>query len=169
MDDLLTYSYLLVPVALLAVLLLVRAATRRRKPTRRVLLDGSNVMFWSGNEADITIVRDVAQALTGHGYDVGVIFDANAGYQIVDRYMDEAKLARALGLKKRQVMVSPKGEPADGFLLMAARDMDAPIVTNDRFRDWQDQFPECAEPGRLIHGNWVNGAPQLRLSKGKLA
>ena len=169
MQGLLASYYLLVPVALVAAVLLARTTLRRRKPTRRVLIDGSNVMHWSGDDADLAIVRNIARSLTDHGYDVGVIFDANAGYKIVDRYMNEAKFARALGLKEHQIMVSPKGEPADGFLLMAARDMDAPIVTNDRFRDWQDQFPECAEPGRLIHGSWQNGAPQLRPSKGKPA
>ncbi|SFL44328.1 Zc3h12a-like Ribonuclease NYN domain-containing protein [Shimia aestuarii] len=163
---------LLAPVVLLAVLLLARAAfrrkpTRRSTPAPRILIDGSNVMHWAGDGADLAVVRSVAWALTDHGYEVGVIFDANVGYKITDRYMNEATLAGVLGLKDEQIMVSPKGQPADGFLLQAARDMDAPVVTNDRFRDWQDDFPECAAPGRLIHGTWHDGAPQLRMSKGK--
>jgi hypothetical protein len=160
--------FLLAPVALVAIFILLRGAFKTpKKPDRRVLIDGSNVMHWSGNGADITIVRTVAQALLGNGHSVGVIFDANVGYKLSDHYMNEAALARVLGLTDQEVMVSPKGEPADGFLLRAARDLDAPIITNDRFRDWQDQFPECAEPGRLIHGTWRDGAPQLRFSKGK--
>lgn len=164
--------YLLAPVALLAVLLLVRAAfrrkpTRRDSPAGRILIDGSNVMHWAGKGADLATVRSVAWALSENGYEVGVIFDANVGYKIADRYMNESALAHVLGLQVRQIMVSPKGQPADGFLLRAARDTDAPIVTNDRFRDWQGDFPECAAPGRLIHGSWRDGVPQLRLSKGK--
>ncbi|MDQ2094653.1 NYN domain-containing protein [Rhodalgimonas zhirmunskyi] len=162
--------YLLAPAALFAALLLFRAAIRRLKPApveRRILIDGSNVMHWKDGTADIGIVRTVTQALADQGYTVGVIFDANVGYKLSDRYMNESQLARVLGLKSQQIMVSPKGQPADGFLLQAARDMDAPIVTNDRFRDWQEDFPECAAPGRLIHGSWRNGAPELRFSKGK--
>ncbi|MEZ5716258.1 MAG: hypothetical protein R3D85_14535 [Paracoccaceae bacterium] len=132
-----------------------------------MLIDGSNVMHWNGGEPDIKVVRDVARALAANGYQVGVIFDANAGYKLAGRYLNEAALARQTGLAPAQIMVSPKGQPADGFLLEAARDMAAPIVSNDRFRDWQDAYPEIAEPGRLIHGTWQGGAPHLRPGKGK--
>lgn len=158
---------LFIGAAFLALLLLAWAARRRRKPVHHVLIDGSNVMHWGGNGADISIVRSVAHALVAQGYRVGVIFDANAGYKIRDSYMNESHFAQALNLDHNEIMVSPKGRPADGFLLQAARDMDAPIVTNDRFRDWQEDFPECAAPGRLIHGIWRDGAPQLRMSSGK--
>lgn len=161
--------YLLAPAALVAVLLLIRAAFRGRKTANRILVDGSNVMHWNGpgngRGADINVVRGVVRALSADGYEVGVIFDANAGYKIANRYMNEGTLARLLRLKKDQVMVVPKGQPADGFLLLAAREMDAPIVTNDRFRDWRDAFPESADPGRLVRGDWRNGAPILHFSK----
>lgn len=142
----------------------------RRQTTRRVvLIDGSNVMHWKNGAPDIAIVRKVARALMESGYRVAVIFDANAGYKLAGRYMNEAALAKHLGLTPRQVMVSPKGQPADGFLLRAARDMNAPIVSNDRFRDWQSDFPEVAAPGRVIHGGYRDGAPYLRPGKGKPA
>ena len=35
--------------------------------------------------------------------------------------------------------------------------MDAPIVTNDRYRDWAGEYPEIAEPGRLIRGGYRDG------------
>jgi hypothetical protein len=41
--------------------------------------------------------------------------------------------------------------------LTVARDFNAPIVTNDRYRDWADDYPEIAEPGRLIRGGYRNG------------
>jgi len=46
---------------------------------------------------------------------------------------------------------------ADSYLLTVARDDNAPIVTNDRYRDWADDFPEIARPGRLIRGGYRNG------------
>ena len=121
-------------------------------------------MHWQGGEPNIQVVQKLVQALDKSGYQPGVIFDANAGYKLFDRYLDDAPLADALGLPEEQVLVSPKGEPADIFLLNAARDMGAAIVTNDRFRDWVEDFPEFAEPGRLIRGGYRKGAPYLKTS-----
>lgn len=151
------------------VALLWRRTSRRggRKPGKLVLIDGSNVMHWDNGTPQISVVRDVAQALMAHGYTVAVIFDANAGYKLENRYMHDHALAKALGLPVAQVMVSPKGQPADGFLLHVARERRAPIVSNDRFRDWHEAFPEIAEPGRLIHGGFRDGAPYLRRSNHK--
>ncbi|MCW9043240.1 MAG: hypothetical protein OQK05_07840 [Pseudopelagicola sp.] len=135
---------------------------KAKKPTRPIMVDGSNVMHWKDGAPDLEIVKQLVTALKKAGYQPGVIFDANAGYKLFDRYLDDAPLARELGLPEKQVLVSPKGQPADVFLLNAARDMGAPIVTNDRFRDWLDDFPEFAKPGRLIQGGYRNDAPYLK-------
>ena len=65
-----------------------------------------------------------------------------------------------------RAMVVPKGSQADPFLLEAARDQNARIVSNDRFRDWAEQFPEVAEPLRLIQGSLRNGILWLDLPEG---
>lgn len=149
-----------------AVVLWVRAVVRARRAGRDlVLIDGSNVMHWNNGTPDITVVRQVATALEAQGRRVVVMFDANAGYKLTNRYMNAAALARAMGLNARNVVVSPKGKPADGLLLQIARDQDAPIITNDRFRDWHEAFPHCTQPGRLIHGGYRNGAPYLRTAR----
>lgn len=139
---------------------------RAGKSARHVLIDGSNVMHWNKGAPDLGLVRDIAQALGLRGYRVVVIFDANVGYKIADRYHGPAELAPALGLPKDQVLVAPSGTPADGFLLQFAQDQGAPIVTNDRFRDWHEMFPEVMVPVRLIHGGYRDGAPWLRPGKG---
>ncbi|SDO27888.1 Zc3h12a-like Ribonuclease NYN domain-containing protein [Lutimaribacter pacificus] len=157
-------------IAALAWLYCLRRRLRGpRTAGKTILIDGSNVMHWNGGNPNITIVRDVVQALAANGHEVGVIFDANVGYKLSGRYMNDATLARHLNLPTRHVLVSPKGQPADVFLLQVARDRNAPIVSNDRFRDWQDDFPEIAEYGRLIHGGYRDGAPYLRPGKGKPA
>ena len=135
---------------------------RAKNHARPILIDGSNVMYWKDGQPNIQVVQKLVQALNKNGYHPGVIFDANAGYKLFDRYLDDALLARELGLSEDQVLVSPKGEPADIFLLNAARDMGAPIITNDRFRDWIDDFPEFSKPGRLIQGGYRKGAPYLK-------
>jgi hypothetical protein len=61
------------------------------------------------------------------------------------------------------VMVVAKGVQADGFILQSARDLQARIVSNDRFRDWQDTFPEVASAGYLVQGGYREGRLWLDL------
>lgn len=60
-------------------------------------------------------------------------------------------------------MIVPRGEPADPTLLAAARDHGVRIVTNDKFRDWADSFPEIATAGTLIRGGYRGGQLWLDL------
>lgn len=149
----LALALLLLPAILGAVLRLLRPRHRRPK----AVIDGSNVMHWRDNMPVISVVAEAVQALERHGYEVGVIFDANAGYKIADRYLGERALKRMLGLGGNSVLVVPRGEQADPWLLDFARRSGAVIVSNDRFRDRLAEFPEIAEPGRLIRGGHRDG------------
>ena len=62
-------------------------------------------------------------------------------------------------------MAVPKGSPADQHILTAARDLGARVVSNDRFRDWSDAFPEVREPGRLVRGDYDAGRLSLDLDE----
>lgn len=167
---------LLIGVAMLAALLVLsvlRALFRAmggRKPARDdsrevLLVDGSNVMHWKDNTPQIETLREVVYFLTDQGYRVGVMFDANAGYKLFDRYHHDRQFAGLLSLPQRDVMVVPKGTPADPYLLRAARDMGARIVTNDRFRDWADDYPEVAEHGHLVYGGYRDDKLWLNLTQ----
>ncbi|TVP72110.1 MAG: hypothetical protein EA339_07645 [Rhodobacteraceae bacterium] len=128
-----------------------------------VVLDGSNVMHWKDGKPDLQPVRDVIADLAQRGYRAGVVFDANAGYKLEGRYRHHQVLARQLGLPQNRVMVVNKGEVADEMVLRVAQDFGARVVSNDRFRDWRDDFPQVAEPGFLISGRYRQGALQLDL------
>ena len=71
-------------------------------------------------------------------------------------------MSRLLSLPRDQILVVPKGTQADSFLLETARDLKAPIVTNDRFRDWVDRYPDVAQQGRLITGGIRDGQIWLK-------
>lgn len=88
-------------------------------------------------------------------------FDANVGYLVGDRYLGPVPLAKSLGLSARQVIVAPKGTPADPLVIEGARLLKSRIVSNDRFRDWQDQYPEVREAMRFLRGSIENGALRL--------
>lgn len=140
-----------------------RAARPRTPPPPPLVIDGSNVMHWRDNVADIAVVREVVVTLTSRGYAPGVAFDANAGYLISGRYMNERDLGAILGLPVSRILVVGKGTPADPVILSAARDLSARIVTNDRYRDWAAAHPEVATPGHLIRGGYRDGALWLDL------
>ena len=138
---------------------------RPTKPQRPnwVIVDGSNVLHWNDGVAKIETLRAVLFALTERGFTPGVVFDANAGYKISDGYKHDRALGHMLGLPEDRVMVVPKGTPADPVVLAAARDLNARIVSNDRFRDWADAYPQVAKPGHLIRGGYRDGTLWLDL------
>lgn len=141
-----------------AVLLLLAAPKAFVRRERWVVIDGSNVMYWDGETPRIETVQAVVAQLIKQGFTPGVMFDANAGYLLEDRYLHDGAFAKRLGLSQDRVMVVPKGVQADSYILKAARDMGAVIVTNDRFRDWAEEYPEVAGEGYLIKGGYRDGA-----------
>ena len=128
-----------------------------------IIVDGSNVMHWNEGAASLTPVREVVDQLKARGLTPGVVFDANAGYKIANRYLHHYAMGKLLGLPEDQVMVVPKGTQADPIVLAAARDHAARVVSNDRFRDWATAHPEVANPGHLIRGGYRDGTLWLDL------
>lgn len=128
-----------------------------------VLLDGSNVMHWRDNIPQIETLREVVVALERAGFTPGVVCDANVGYKLVGRYLNEGDLAAVLGLPVTQVRIVDKGEAADPVILQAARDHGVRIVSNDRFRDWTEAFPDITRPRTLIRGGYRDGQLWLDL------
>ncbi|MFN3971283.1 MAG: NYN domain-containing protein [Gemmobacter sp.] len=155
------------PSTVAAAILLLRAPQRKRTAESEVphyiLIDGSNVMHWQGGTPRVEAVRAVVTHLAARGFTPGVVFDANAGHLLAGRYRHDRAMARMLGLPEDRVLVVPKGSAADAFLLEAARDLGARIVTNDRYRDWAEAHPEVRVPGFLIGGGFRDGALWLAL------
>lgn len=144
--------------SVVAILLWVLGRERPKEKTRVILVDGSNVMFWHDNVPDLATLKAAIKHIGAQGYDPGLVFDANVGYKLEGRFRGHLPLARKLGLNPAQVVVVGKGDPADRVILTVARDLNARILSNDRFRDWQDRFPEVAEPGRVIRGGFRDGS-----------
>jgi hypothetical protein len=158
----------LAAVASLVLLVDGLLSTRRDKgrgpDPRRIVVDGSNVMYWRDNTPDIATLKAVLDHLARLGYRPGVVFDANAGYLVAGGYRHDAAFAQMLGLPRGHVMVVPKGTPADAYILAAARDAGLRIVSNDRYRDWEAQYPEVRTPGKLIRGGWRDSGPWVDLA-----
>lgn len=121
-----------------------------------VIVDGSNVMFWAGDPSEIVLTR-VISGIIAKGYVPYVFFDANVGYKLRGKYLDEADMARIIGVPAAQVIVVEKGVIADGRILAFAQETGLPVLSNDRFRDWKVKFPFVGSKGRMIRGDWVSG------------
>ena len=141
-----------------------RGLWRRSEPRRPVIVvDGSNVMHWQDDVPTIEALERVLADLTAKGFVPHVFFDANVGYKLVGRHLDPGALARALALPRSQIFVAPSRTPADPLLIAHALRIQARIVSNDRFRDWRDDFPEVSDEGRLVPGRLKGEQVELRL------
>jgi len=115
-----------------------------------VLVDGSNVAHSSeGEHAVLANIVAVCDKLREEGYEAVVVVDAALRHRIDDqagyeRMVDGGTIRQA-----------PAGTDADYFILSFARELDASIVSNDRFRDHQKAFPDAAK--RLIRYMVVKG------------
>ncbi|HEX8358936.1 MAG TPA: hypothetical protein VF613_02385 [Longimicrobium sp.] len=104
------------------------------------LVDGSNVAHSSeGDRARLVNIDIVVEKLIEEGYRPIVVVDAALRHQIDNRPLYERQV------EDGKIRQAPAGTNADYFLLAFARELDACIVSNDRFRDHQEGFPDAHE------------------------
>lgn len=118
--------------------------------SKRVLVDASNVAYSTeGGEAKLANIMLVADRLREDGFEPLVVADAALRHQIDDKAAYERMVDDGV------VHQAPAGTDADYFILSFAREMDASILTNDRFRDRAEEF--AAERDRIIRFMIVQG------------
>ena len=124
-----------------------------RRPVKsrpRVVVDASNVAHATeGGEARLGNIEVVQQKLREHGFEPLIVADAALRHKI-DRPADYERL-----ITDGLVHQAPAGTDADYFILSFAREMDARILSNDRFRDRAKDFPQ--ERDRIIRYMIVQG------------
>jgi hypothetical protein len=115
-----------------------------------VLVDGSNVAHSTEGEpaqlANLLLIRD---KLLEERFEPIIMVDAALRHQIDDTRRYEQMVDDG------QIRQAPAGTDADYFILAFARELNACIVSNDRFRDRIKQFPEARD--RVIRYMIVNG------------
>jgi hypothetical protein len=134
----------------------------RRSERTIVLVDGSNVAHSSeGERAQLANITAVCDKLREEGYEPLVLVDAALRHQIDDRAQYERMVDAG------EIRQAPAGTDADYFILSFARELDAAIVSNDRYRDRQKAFPDAAK--RLIKYMVVKGEVVLERRTGRRA
>jgi hypothetical protein len=117
---------------------------------RIVIIDGSNVAHCSeGEAARLENIELVMRRLAEQGYEPVVLADAALRHQI-DRPEEFEQLVEAGTIRQ-----APAGTDADYFILAFARELGAGVVSNDRFRERLDAFPEARD--LIIRYMIVNG------------
>lgn len=115
-----------------------------------MIVDASNVAHSTENNTarltNVTLVRD---RLTEDGLTPILVADAALRHQIDDVAGYEALV------KAGEIQQAPAGTDADFFILTFARELDAAVLSNDRFKDRIAHFPEVRS--RLIRYMIVAG------------
>jgi hypothetical protein len=118
--------------------------------SRTVIIDGSNVAHSTeGEKAALENIRVVRAKLIEEGYEPVVLADAALRHQIDDESGFEQLV------EDGTIKQAPAGTDADYFILSFARELGATIVSNDRFKDRVQAFPEIKK--RVIRYMIVNG------------
>ena len=126
-----------------------RNAADAQAESNTVIVDASNVAHSTeGAKPLLANVITVRDKLKEEGLEPIIIADAALRHQIDDSRGFEQMVDAA---EIRQV---PAGTDADYFILSFARELNAAIVSNDRFRDRIAQFPEATD--RVIRYMIVN-------------
>ena len=116
------------------------APRNRDEPPAVAIVDGSNVAHSTeGEQPRLRNIAIVCQKLRADGLTPIVVVDAALRHQIDDQQ----------GLEKAiddgEIKQAPAGTDADYFILSFARELDAAVVSNDRFKDRVAAFPEARE------------------------
>lgn len=111
-----------------------------KSESKVAIIDGSNVAHSSeGDQARLENIRLVSARLVEEGYAPVVVVDAALRHQIDDRRTFEEMVENG------SIKQAPAGTDADYFILSFARELDAVVVSNDRFKDRLEAFPEARE------------------------
>ena len=117
---------------------------------RIVLVDGSNVAHSTEGDtariANLIAIRDKLREERSHPI---IVADAALRHQIDDAALYERMVEEGV------VRQAPAGTDADYFILSFARELNASVVSNDRFRDRIGEFPDLRD--RIIRYMIVEG------------
>jgi len=103
--------------------------------SRVAVVDGSNVAYWGDkHNPSLKDVKAITHLLKKEGVDPILVFDANIGYTVENKYLDAGELEEHLGADVR-VEIVQAGTVADRRIVELAEQHKAIIVSNDLFRD----------------------------------
>ena len=122
---------------------------------KTVVIDGANVAYEersAGGKPKLSNLLKVRRELEERGFESVIIVDASLKYDIDDQEQLETLI------RSQQVRQVPAGTDADFFIIQFAHELDALMVTNDRYKDYADRYPWIPErrlPYMIVKGEVV--------------
>ncbi|HEX8285370.1 MAG TPA: hypothetical protein VF588_18590 [Pyrinomonadaceae bacterium] len=122
---------------------------------KMVVIDGANVAYEersAGGKPKFSNLLKVRRELEEKGFEAVILVDASLKYDIDDQEQLENLI------RSQQVRQVPAGTDADFFIIQFSQELDALIVTNDRYKDYADQYPWVQErrlPYMIVKGEVV--------------
>ena len=117
-------------------------------------IDGNNVCFWKDSDNfSLATLLNLCRELKYQGHDYYCYFDANA-IHLPKNYLEKTAIQQMITDKMRY-RVAPGGTQADDFIIMAADNANAAVISNDRFRNLAGQYSWLDKnhmPQRLFKG-----------------
>jgi hypothetical protein len=114
--------------------------SKRDEASNVVLVDGSNVAYaLEGAPPQVSNLIVVRNKLLEEGLEPIIVADAALRHQIDDAGRYERMIDDGF------VRQAPAGTDADYFILSFARELNASVLSNDRFRDRMKAFPDVLE------------------------
>jgi hypothetical protein len=104
-----------------------------------VLVDGSNVAHSTEGPPLVANLEAIRDKLVEEGLEPIIVADAALRHQIDDPGRYEQMIDDGM------VRQAPAGTDADYFILAFARELNASVVSNDRFRDRMKAFPDVRD------------------------
>jgi hypothetical protein len=120
-----------------------------------IVIDGANVAYEersAGGKPKLSNLLKVRREIEERGIEAIILVDASLKYDIDDQQQLETLI------RSQQVRQVPAGTDADFFIIQLADQLDARIVTNDRYKDYADRYAWIAErrvPYMIVKGEVV--------------
>jgi hypothetical protein len=113
------------------------------------LVDGANAAHSGESGARLENILLLCEKLEEEGLEPIVVVDASLRHEI-----DAAEEYERM-VEGGRIRQAPAGTDADYFILSFARELDAAVVSNDRFSDFREGFPDARD--RIIRYMIVEG------------
>src|SRR5689334_5755670 len=120
-----------------------------------VVIDGANVAYEersAGGKPKLSNLLKVRNELEERGLEAVIIVDASLKYDIDDQTQLETLI------QSQQVRQVPAGTDADYFIIQFSEEFNARVVTNDRSKDYLDDYPWITDrrlPYMIVKGEVV--------------
>lgn len=133
-----------------------RAVAPPKGVSRKVIVDGSTVLFTGGPKPKVKNLQLVIQKLKGEGYQPITFVDASRRHDVDDKATYGRMVSQGI------VQQVPAGTPADRWILeYATKHPEYRVLSSDMFVDWKNEFPWVDDQNRFIRFMIVGGDVML--------